>query len=90
MEKFLMIIFWIIFTIYVLRLAFRFLLPWLLGRFIRKVAGNMQQQSPFQQQTYQKNEGEMYVKTDTTDKPKIDPEVGEYIDFEEIKETDKK
>lgn len=87
MEKFFMIVFWIIFGFYLLRLVFRYLVPWLLARFIRKVAGNMQQQA--NQYTAPKPEGTVYVNTEQAEKPKIDPEIGEYIDFEDIKESDK-
>ena len=59
-------------------------------RFIQKMAGKMSQQPPTNAYTGRKNEGDIYVKTEMDDKPKIDPDIGEYIDFEDIKNTDKK
>ncbi len=88
MENFFMIVFWIIFAFYALRLILRYLLPWLLTRFIRKMAGNMQQ--PFGQPNPPgQSAGETKVRMNQQDKPKIDPEIGEYIEFEDIKEPKK-
>ncbi len=89
MEKFLMIVFWIIFSFYLLRLIFRYAFPWLLARFIRKMAGNMQQQAYRQQGTSPRDEGKVFVNTEDVNQQKIDPEIGEYVDFEDIKEPKK-
>lgn len=90
MEQFLLVIFWIVVSIYIIRLSLRFLFPWLMRRFIQKMAGKMSQQPSTNAYTGRKNEGDIYVKTEMDDKPKIDPDIGEYIDFEDIKNTDKK
>ncbi len=89
MEQFLLVIFWIVVSIYLLRLALRYLFPWLVRRFIQKMVGKMSQQPPANPYTSRKKEGDIYVKTDKDDKPKIDPDIGEYIDFEDIKSNDK-
>lgn len=37
-----------------------------------------------------RKEGEVSVKYSPVESPRIDPSEGEYVDFEEIKDTDKK
>ena len=87
MEKILTTIFWIIFVFYLLRLALRYLLPWLLARFMRKMARNMQQQAQSYEWANQKKaDNDVVVDTRQADKQKIDPEIGEDVDFEDLKE----
>ncbi len=87
MEKALITIFWIIFIFYLLRLAMRYLLPWLLARFMRKMAKNMQQKGFSQAHNQQqKSDNDIYVDTGQASKQKIDPDIGEYVDFEDIEE----
>ena len=62
------------------RLFFRYVLPWWLKRFVDK------QQRKFNQQYYNqnpRNEGETYIRKEP-EEGKVNPDVGEYIDFEEI------
>ena len=87
MENTLTIIFWIIFTIYALRLAFRYLLPWLIARLMKRMANRMQQNSNSYQNP-QSNDGRIKVDKIPKNEPKIDPEIGEYIDFEEINDNE--
>jgi hypothetical protein len=82
MENFLLIVFWIIVAFYLLRLGARYLLPWLLRRFVKKMTERMSGTI--------KKEGEVSVKYNPVESPRIDPNEGEYVDFEEIKDTDKK
>lgn len=81
---FLMIIFWIILIFYALRLVLRYLLPWLVHRYIRKVQRN---RDAYNQHQQDQQTGEMKVKQGKTETPKIDPDAGEYVDFEEIKDN---
>lgn len=83
-----MIIFWIIFSIYLFRLAFRYLFPWLIARFVKRMANKMQQQAYQGQENYAQDE-KVKVSYIKEDEPKIDPDIGEYIDFEEIKDNEK-
>lgn len=84
METFLMVIFWIILGFYLLGLAFRYLFPWLLGRFVNRMARKMQEQSQsYQQSTTQQSDINISPNSKST---KLDPDIGEYIDFEEIKD----
>lgn len=86
METFISIIFWTILIYYALRLVLRYLVPFLLARFVNRMQNRMsgfdQKDNPPQQ------EGEVKVKFTPKDSPKSDPKVGEYIDFEEIKDND--
>ncbi len=81
---FLMIVFWIILIFYALRLALRYVLPWLVRRYIRKMQRNM---DAYNHQKSGDSTGEMKVKAGKTEEPKIDPDAGEYVDFEEIKDN---
>ncbi|MDP2237598.1 MAG: DUF4834 family protein [Bacteroidales bacterium] len=88
MEKFLTIIFWVIFTVYVFRLAFRYLFPWLIARYVKKMANRMQQQA-YHGKNNQSQDEKVKVSYIREDEPKIDPDIGEYIDFEDIKDNEK-
>jgi hypothetical protein len=70
------------------RLAFRYLFPWLLARFIKRMANRMQQQT-YQGQRNQSQQEKVKVSIIKEEEPKIDPGIGEYIDFEEIKDNEK-
>jgi hypothetical protein len=86
MEDFLLVVFWIIVAFYLLRLGLRFFLPRLINRFVRKMSERMSGT----QQTKSKKEGEISVKYNPVETPRIDPDAGEYVDFEEIKDNNKK
>jgi hypothetical protein len=86
MEGFLKIVFILFLSYYAVILFFRYALPWLLGRFIKK-----QQEKYFgQSQPFVKSEApEKEKKSNRTTKKqqqKDDKTFGEYIDFEEIQE----
>lgn len=86
MESFISFIFWAILIIYTLRLVFRYLFPWLLARFVKKMAKNMQQRG-HQNYPPQQREGSVNINFKAKDEAKIDPNIGEYVDFEEIKDN---
>ncbi len=85
METLLLIIFWIILIFYLFKLAIRYVLPWFVKRYIRNMQRNMHD---YNQKT-QQQQGGMKVRQSQKDEPKIDPDVGEYVDFEEIKDNNK-
>lgn len=88
METFLMVIFWIVLSFYLLGLAFRYLFPWLISRFVHRMARKMEQQS----QTYystKKSQQDVNISPNRKES-KLDPDIGEYVDFEEIKDNKKK
>lgn len=80
---FLRVIFILILTYYLFKLVGRYLLPWLLKRFMKNVqnkysqnAGNTNNQS--------KKEGEVNIKYSPKDKKNKDEDIGEYVDFEDL------
>ncbi len=88
LETLLTVIFIFLVLVYAFRLFFRYGLPWLLSRHMRK-----------QQQKYydifgwgnvndpeKKREGEVKVKKSKTKHKKEDTDFGEYIDFEDVEE----
>jgi hypothetical protein len=84
METLLLIIFWLIVVYYAFTLGIRYLLPWIVSRYIRRMQRNMHNYSKKQQK-----DGEMNVKYTGQDDPRINPDAGEYVDFEEIKDNNK-
>ncbi|MBZ0242180.1 MAG: DUF4834 family protein [Bacteroidales bacterium] len=84
MESFLLFIFWVIFIFYAFRLFLRYGLPWLLARYFRKMQRNMGQRP---QNEPRKQEGEVKVKYKDSTQTRVDPDIGEYVDFEEIKDN---
>lgn len=78
MEQFLAFIFYLIIGLYLIRLAFIYLFPWLVKRWMNRMVKRMeQQQQQYQQYTEPSSSQESRSKLD---------DVGEYVDFEEIKE----
>ncbi|MBK9292674.1 MAG: DUF4834 domain-containing protein [Bacteroidetes bacterium] len=80
MEQFLTFLFYFILGIYLLRLGFTYLLPWLLRRWIKRMARHMEQQ-----QQYHQNQTSDFNPPQKNKSGKLD-DVGEYVDFEEIKD----
>jgi hypothetical protein len=83
METFFLVIFWVIVIFYLLRLGFRYILPWAIKRFIQKMHNKM---TGDQASGGSRKSGEVKVNYSTVETPRIDPNAGEYIDFEEIKD----
>ena len=88
MEQLLSFIFWTIVIFYVFRLIFRYLVPFLLVRFVKKMQNNMT--GGFTQPTDKpQQEGEIKVKYTPKEPAKSDSNIGEYIDYEEINDNNK-
>ena len=87
LETFLTVVFVFILFYYAFRLFFRYGLPWLLARHIRK-----QQQkfyganSQTQENVRNRKEGEVKIKNVRQEKKKNDGDFGEHVDFEEVDE----
>lgn len=79
MEQFLAFVFYFIIGLYLFRLALVYALPWLIRRWMLRVARRMEQQQQQYQQHYQTNSSA------SENRSKLD-DVGEYVDFEEIKD----
>ncbi|HMM11978.1 MAG TPA: hypothetical protein PKE03_07790 [Bacteroidales bacterium] len=77
MEQFLAFVFYVIVGLYLLRLMFLYLFPWLVRRWMKRVVKRMeQQQNEHQAEPSSPN---------TSTRSKLD-DLGEYVDFEEIKD----
>lgn len=87
MELFLLVIFWIIVVYYAFKLTLRYAVPWLVKRYIRKMQRNMDGFG--QRQPGPKGKDGLKVEASGKDESRIDPEAGEYVDFEEIKDNNK-
>ena len=85
METFLKFIFILLIAFYVLRLALRYVFPWLLKRFVRKQQKRYENPSGFTNKSYGETEkGKVKIRKTTKKKSKKDNGLGEYVDFEEI------
>jgi bacteriorhodopsin len=85
METFLSIIFWVLVIYYLIKLIVRYLFPFLLVRFINRMQNKM---GGFQAQAENASrEGEVKVKYNPETNTKSNSDLGEYIDFEEIKDN---
>lgn len=83
MEVLLGIILFFVILYYGFKLFLRYVLPWLLGRFVRKQQAKYGQQ----QNNYSgKREGDVRVTPDKSTKPRKDTGFGEYVDFEDMNE----
>lgn len=69
---------------YGFKLIFRFLVPFLLKRFIQKHGANYSQQSS---NSNRKKDGEVNINSRPNSKSEKE-KLGDYVDFEEIKEND--
>ncbi|MDA3943989.1 MAG: hypothetical protein PF694_10675 [Bacteroidetes bacterium] len=87
METFFLFIFWVLFIFYAFRLFLRYVLPWIIGRYIRKMQDKMGQS---QNKNNQQKEGEVKLNYKESEHSRVDPDIGEYVDFEEIKDNNSK
>ncbi|NOU47417.1 MAG: hypothetical protein HOO86_10185 [Bacteroidales bacterium] len=87
METILSIIFWTLVIYYSLRLILRYLVPFLLARFVKRMQNKM---SGFDQTVNTpQQEGEVKVNFTPKEQTKSKSGIGEYIDFEEINDNNK-
>jgi len=86
MEAILRFIFVVIILYYGFKIVFRYVAPWLLGRFMKKQHDKFNQMNGFENNDYdQSKEGEVHVKKKESQKTNnIDDEFGEYVDFEDV------
>lgn len=86
MEAFLKFVFILVIIYYAIVLAVRYILPWLVGRFVKK------QQEKFFGQGQSSTKSDEPRKKNNVDKQtgkpqhKDDKSFGEYVDFEDVKE----
>jgi hypothetical protein len=67
---------------YAMKLFLRYVLPWLLGRYVRK----QQEKYGMPKDPEMKKEGDVRIRKDPSAKKNDDGDFGEYVDFEEIEE----
>ena len=80
----------IIFFIYLFfRILVRYILPWLVLRYVNKSKEEFYRDNPQYSERQQKKEGEMTISIKRTSqgKPNSD-KIGDYTDFEEIKDNE--
>lgn len=85
MKIFLGLILFFVFLWYGFKLFLQYVLPWLIGRFMKNQQKKYSQFGQ-QQNTSQKREGDVEIKNKRAAKSKDDDGFGEYVDFEDIKE----
>lgn len=87
MHGFLKFIFILIIIVYILKLLFRYVLPFLLSRYLKRKMNDFGGKTWEFNNPYQsKNEGDITIDKNTTSKKQYSKNSGEYIDFEEIKD----
>ncbi len=87
MEAFLRFIFIIIIVYYVFKFSARYIIPWVITRFIKKQQDKFNNMNGFNN-TNNNSNGEVHIKTknnqNNNQKSKNDNNFGEYVDFEDI------
>ncbi len=85
MESFLTFILILLIVFYLLRLALRYIVPWMITRFVKKQQDKFNNQSGFSGNNYDESKkGKVKIKKNKTKNTKDDGDFGEYVDFEEI------
>ena len=83
MKVFLGILLFFILFWYALKLFVRYVLPWLIQRFVKKQQARYED---FQRSAGGNQQDEVHIKKGTSKKAKDDKDFGEYVDFEDIEE----
>ncbi len=85
MEVFLRFIFVVVLIYYGFRLVIRYVVPWLIARFMKKQQDKFNQMNGFANSSdNQKKEGDVDLNTKRNQKSKEDDGFGEYVDFEDV------
>ncbi len=86
MEALLRFIFVVVIIYYGFRLVIKYVVPWLIGRFMKKQQDKFNQMSGFGNNNHnQAKEGEVHIKKKRSQKTdNADNEFGEYVDFEDV------
>ncbi len=88
LESFLTVLFIFLILVYAFRLFFRYGLPWLLSRHMKKQQHKYYDFFGWGNATdpKKKKEGDVNIKNTRTKQKKEDTEFGEYVDFEDVDE----
>ncbi len=85
MEALLRFIFIIVLVYYGFKLVARYVMPWVITRFIKKQQQKFNDMNGVNNSNYDPtNEGEVHIKTKKTKSAKNDDDFGEYVDFEDV------
>ncbi len=85
MEALLRFIFVAVIIYYGFKLFFRYAMPWLISRFVKKQQDKFNQMNGFPKSDYsRKEEGEVNIKSKKENKTNEDTDFGEYVDFEDV------
>ena len=85
MEALLRFIFVAVIIYYSFKLFFRYAVPWMITRFMKKQQDKFSQMNGFPNSGYnRKKDGEVNIKSKQTKKSRGDTSFGEYVDFEDI------
>lgn len=85
MEALLRFIFIIVLVYYGFKLVARYVIPWVITRFIKKQQQKFNDMNGVNNSNYDPtNEGEVHIKTKKTKSAKNDDDFGEYVDFEDV------
>lgn len=85
MEALLRFLFVVVIIYYGFRLFFRYVVPWIIARFMKKQQDRFNQMNGFPDSKHsRKKDGEVNIKSKTTKKSENDTNFGEYVDFEDV------
>lgn len=92
MEKVLFVLFWALVIYYLFRLFFKYVVPWLIARYVKNLQRRMGEQLNRQTNQYEnksasETDDSVHVDYVPKEKPKTNSDIGEYIDFEDINES---
>ncbi len=85
MEALLRFIFVVVLVYYGFKLVARYVMPWVITRFIKKQQEKFNSMNGFPNANHNStNEGEVHIKTKKSNSAKNDDGFGEYVDFEDV------
>lgn len=85
MEALLRFIFVAVIIYYGFKLFLRYVVPWMITRFMKKQQDKFSQMNGFPKTDYnEKTEGDVSIKSKQTKKSRGDTSFGEYVDFEDV------
>ena len=82
MEALLRFLFVVVIIYYGFKLFFRYVVPWIITRFMKNQQNKFSQMNGFPKTDYnEKTEGDVSIKSKQTKKSQEDTDFGEYVDF---------
>jgi len=85
MDALLRFILIVVIVYYGFKLVARYVMPWIISRFIKKQQEKFNNMNGFPNANNNTpNEGEVHIKTKKTNRPNKNEKFGEYVDFEDV------